>query len=167
MGYENSPKTTETIHSLKRRLTQLQHYEEVDYDEIFFDLVSMGILTINDVDKFWNFPAPYLLPFYQKVKIKYYQRINEQSIGVARLNVSILAIANSFGKEKFNAEQTFKESLPFNPDVLEVTENDLEPETINILKYYVKNKMIPDIIIEVMDKDPDFREILRNTLRSK
>lgn len=127
----------------------------------------MGIFTINDVDKFWNLPAPLLLPFYQKIKQKYYQRINEENIAVAKLNVTIQAIANSFGKNKFNSELVFKESLPFNPDLLNVTNNEVSPETADILRYYIKNKIIPDIIINTMKDDERLKDTLKSILIHK
>jgi hypothetical protein len=127
--------------------------------------VGMGIFTLNDIDLFWNLPSYALFDFYQQVKLQYYKQINEQNIAVAKLNVNILAIANSFGKGKFDSEQAFKDSLPFNPDQLELNGCELPAETLNILEYYVQEKIIPDRIINTMFYDPDFKQILINIKR--
>lgn len=110
-------------------------------------------------------PADGLLEFYQTVKIKYYQRVNEEAIATAKLNVNIAMIANSFGKSKFDSEKAFKESLPFNPDYLKISESNLSPETLHILGYYLHLKMIPDKILNVMRNDDQFREVLTNIIQ--
>jgi hypothetical protein len=167
VGCKSRPPGVETLCSLNRRLKQLRDYKEIDYEEIFFDLVGMGVFTVNDIDIFWDFPSHRLFDFYQQVKTQYYKRINEQNISVAKLNVNILAAIASFGKGKFNSEQVFKDSLPFNPDQLEITNSELSTETLNILEYYVQEKIIPDRIVNTMFYDPDFKQILLNIKRKQ
>lgn len=118
-------------------------------------------MTFKDLPLFWSLPAHGLQNFYSEVKKKYYQKINEQNIAVAKMNVNILAIASSFGdNNSFDSEQAFNQSLPFDPEILENNETQLSPELIDIIDYYMTNKVIPIEIQKALHKDKDFRSTI-------
>lgn len=172
MGFESCPKVIATVYFLKRKLEQLRDFKEIDYDEIFFDLVSMNILSLKEIDFFWDMPSHLLMDFYQKMKLKYYQSINEQNIAVAKMNTNLMLFFSSFGgkdSKKVDQEAIFKQSLPFNPNVLELKEREntevLSAETIDILRYYYSHKLIPERVLKGIEDDQEIKEAFITAIR--
>lgn len=121
----------------------------------------MGILTLNDIDIFWDLPSDCLMDLYSKAKLKYCLAINEQNIAVAKMNTNLQLFFNSFGgsKSKPDVERIFKESLPFNPDQLKV--DKIDAETKNIFDYYRSVRIIPQRVLNTILQDEDYGFLLQ------